>query len=343
MTAKLHDGMIAGAFAFLDCLGFKGIWNRRNPEVQPRQLIEFFMRAEATVKGSPTFVAIQMYVPNVAITPIFISDTVAISVHCREAPRIPHLANGYLVSIAAQMSVELCKLFAKAPVPLLFRGVIVFGSYLAEGQFLLGPAVDEAATLAETAQAAIVWLAPEAQHLHRAQAAFERENSVLALQRMACEIALERVEKYATLQRQYIGDSYMPEETDRNLRWWAGLDQLTRLAIAPHVLCELAKSATGLHVIRDYPVEMKGGGVLVTDVVNPFFGVALDRHAPITETLLSTFVGSTVDVMLKRQNTARFLAIASARTRDDVVSGADRLVESRARLTELSGIPFPAK
>ena len=52
--------------------------------------------------------------------------------------------------------------------PLSYRGAVGFGDYALDANFIIGPAVDEAAAAHETAQAAIVWLLPRArEHVSR--------------------------------------------------------------------------------------------------------------------------------------------------------------------------------
>lgn len=93
--------MVYGAFAFLDILGFKGIW-KRYPQVQPDQIIEFLAKAKDAYSRSPLFGFLAEGLPTVKQDTVFISDTVAISTYFATEPAKKDLAYGYAVYLTVQ-------------------------------------------------------------------------------------------------------------------------------------------------------------------------------------------------------------------------------------------------
>ena len=85
----------------------------------------------------------------------FLSDTIAIGIwDCRDADMALGLM-GELVDVAIQSALR-TEPFVN------LRGVVTYGAFRIEGNFIVGPAVDEAAELEKAAEAALVWLAPSA-------------------------------------------------------------------------------------------------------------------------------------------------------------------------------------
>src|SRR5437667_2412141 len=98
--------MKEGAFAFLDCLGFKGIWNRG---IAPEQILEFLKAAQAYSQQSPTSAAVQFLAGSVEQSVVFISDTIAISTRYKVIPKMAGVARGYLLLITIHLTIELCR------------------------------------------------------------------------------------------------------------------------------------------------------------------------------------------------------------------------------------------
>jgi hypothetical protein len=147
-----------GAVALVDCLGFKGIWSRVDPGALFAQMKS--LRKEALeYTGAGNFViGTHRYLRNEIR---FMSDTVIVT--CRiskewKSAQAPYEAI-YRVSQITSLLVQLALCSA---IPLSYRGCITFGDFLIDSQFLLGPAIDEAASLEREAEGAFVWLAPSA-------------------------------------------------------------------------------------------------------------------------------------------------------------------------------------
>lgn len=73
--------------------------------------------------------------------------------------------DGYLRYLVARCVCSILKTAALCDPPLLYRGAITVGRFAMDENFLLGPAVDEAAELMDMADGPFVWLAPTARRL----------------------------------------------------------------------------------------------------------------------------------------------------------------------------------
>jgi hypothetical protein len=145
-----------GAIALIDALGFRGIWARHDPSDVLTIMKDMKAEIEAKIafqfKTQPDF--------NCQIA--FLSDTIAVS-----------MALGHTGEHKQALSViYLCDVLSwilnwtlRSKVPLAYRGAVAVGSYGLSSQFLIGPAVDEAAAAHEIAQGAFIWLTPNAREL----------------------------------------------------------------------------------------------------------------------------------------------------------------------------------
>lgn len=165
--------MRRGAVVFMDALGFKGIWRRQNHRDvldKLRRLREAAGRAKnEAVKDRRIVVA------ETKRSLATFSDTVFFGCSARSVPDAERAAGDTPPPVSTDPAVAFAGLAvtcavaahiiaeaAREPVPLAFRGAIAFGEYSAEDEFVIGPAVDEAAAAHEAADAAIVWLCPSA-------------------------------------------------------------------------------------------------------------------------------------------------------------------------------------
>jgi hypothetical protein len=184
--------MQRGAVAMIDALGFRGIWGRdpRKPSTEAfdtLKAVRIAVEAEAARLGEvmkprsfPETVRNLVKAP--AITVRFLSDTVVIAASVRPRKRAPRKKHEQAAvaetgldlaarnaAVDAFMRYVVChcvcagvRAAALAPRPISYRGVVTAGYFAIEENFILGPAVDEAAGLMEVADAALVWLAPTA-------------------------------------------------------------------------------------------------------------------------------------------------------------------------------------
>lgn len=170
-----------GAVAFIDALGFKGIWRRDDVKDDPDRVlkkmrvlerafpgfvVKYLLAAKWTMPSPALLARVREHIALAAF-----SDTVVIgassellSVLSDEfgAPEEPIEPGRLAVLAASSMAQIVIRCMGKEPVPLAVRGCIARGAFAIERNFVLGPAVDEAAEAASLADAAIVWLLPSA-------------------------------------------------------------------------------------------------------------------------------------------------------------------------------------
>jgi len=156
--------MKVGAIALIDYLGFKGIWN----EVPPNELIkslrnlELFLKdpSSSTIRGF--HFSREVYPHNSKINIRFLSDCLCITATSRlkiaETPLACKL--DALVAVIVAVS-QASALSSQLPKPLSFRGCISSGELHVSGNFIIGPAVDEAASMMDKANGAFCWLTPK--------------------------------------------------------------------------------------------------------------------------------------------------------------------------------------
>jgi hypothetical protein len=249
--------METGALVFMDALGFKGVWRRPDVADDPTRVID---KLEKVQQGTwedlrqpfadipPA--SLQQFQEAVKVA--FISDTVVVAVADTIAPVvIPLLSQqknfegreqSIPLNLACIFAAGIIRRMAQRPAPLAMRGSVAWGRFAVSPNFIIGPAVDEAAECAGAAEAAIVWLAPSA-----------RKHT-----------------------------EWRPKGSARLIPW---------------------------------AVPMKAGSVYETQAVSPF-EIAADDHEQLTNLILDAFDVQRLDVQIKRQNTARFLAKAMRIAKD---------------------------
>jgi hypothetical protein len=160
--------MQEGAFALIDCLGFKGIWRRTDPTLLLRKLsnIEQVVSDRVLKQEAFKFLSFGTVRPHVRL----LSDTVAISLHyeAKDDQEPEGWQKNFLVGSICYSVIEVLSLFLQGDPPLVLRGCISYGEHLSEGNFMVGPAVDEAAEHMNIAEGAFIWLLPSAAERYRA-------------------------------------------------------------------------------------------------------------------------------------------------------------------------------
>jgi hypothetical protein len=180
-----------GVIALVDALGFKGIW--KDPDQPSVDVLNTLRRVgekgrEFQERIKPFLALARKNVPfpwaglwrDLQMRVLQFSDTTVIAAWRR--PRKRQLrkkheekarAETQLVQAEREKGVdamlrfivctcvcEILKEAALADPPLAYRGVVTSGSFLIEENYLLGPAIDEAASLLDTADGPFVWLVP---------------------------------------------------------------------------------------------------------------------------------------------------------------------------------------
>ena len=135
--------MREGALILVDCLGFKGIWNRVDSEQLIRKLTS--IEDEALSAIVTKYSASMLSFGPIRFHLRLLSDTVVLSLQYPESayasgaePSERH--KNLLVSVACECASALSLLFVDSEIPLLLRGCISFGRHLCESNFLIGPA-----------------------------------------------------------------------------------------------------------------------------------------------------------------------------------------------------------
>jgi hypothetical protein len=225
----------------------------------------------------------------------------------------------------------------KAPKPLLFRGCVTYGSHLVRDSFFLGPAVDEAAEAFENAQGAFAWLTPDASdfyeeylaevpNLLRTQLSHPQSQLPSLAERLMKGLAV-----YAQLNR---------EEVEPIVAWWNQLSKEARSTVAPIVVKHGYDLWRNDDLIRNYPMELKTGGLLNVGVLNPLYRVSPASHADVQNRMLASFNRKSLDVLLKKQNTNRFLNEASRITCVNHKRILARLQQIRTEVKDAIGSSF---
>lgn len=170
------------AVAFLDALGFKGIWRESDPEkvlsgLAAIEEVAGNVRArvgenlqKAKVEGVPLSEYAQFDQWSISI-----SDTLIIgaSADVTDALRkkmgaatVPFIT-GMTVDLVAEVSSAIVGCAVLLDAPFIYRGAISVGECERRGQFVVGPAIDEAAELERFAEGAMIIFAPSALDLDR--------------------------------------------------------------------------------------------------------------------------------------------------------------------------------
>lgn len=185
-----RKGFVRGAIAMIDALGFKGVWGanparpdmsalrtlravRAAVEKESKEIRQNVVRLGARVPGP-----FQELAQEADIVPYFTSDSITIAAWFREAParlrRDPAAdalagttRGGRELMLEGLMRFFVCRCViaalgaaAKSPRPLAYRGAVSTGFFLIEAPYLIGPAVDDAASYMNMPDGAFVWITP---------------------------------------------------------------------------------------------------------------------------------------------------------------------------------------
>lgn len=155
-------GLRLGAVVLLDALGFKGIWNRVNPKIVIHQLKKLKREGLDLLGNDHSGVLLQDDTFEHSVR--CISDTIIVAVTIRGSalPGYPDRPVHRAMLSAALIASHLTNSALDGTPPLLFRGCMAAGRMNIDGDFMIGPAVDEAAGLFEQSDGPFFWMAPSA-------------------------------------------------------------------------------------------------------------------------------------------------------------------------------------
>lgn len=161
-TGGSRTGPTSGIVAILDALGTKGLWVREKPEavLESRLALQTFIQGHLTDFQVASFESLESKGPpvleEVHVRAQFVSDSLIISM----IPPVHSELNLLLASLAW----KLASAFARAVESgVLYRGAVSIGDFYPSKDFLMGPAVDEAAEWYELADWAGIILTPGAE------------------------------------------------------------------------------------------------------------------------------------------------------------------------------------
>lgn len=293
--------MQEGAFALIDCLGFKGIWKRSDEAPLLEKLRSIRQRIQLQLIAGLPYGLLRK---DVILDASLISDSVAISLRYEDnatkadagKQRTKKIGErrekSYLVWLICASTVRVLDLYLKGEPSLVARGCITYGKYEHDttrtGSFIVGPTVDDAAEKVEISQGAFVWLHPEAAELYR----------------------------YAvTVQRKTV--RLLHKRNDR-----------------PELLEGSKKSLCEPIMVDPYDMPLKGGGHLRCPILNPlaFHDTEEERQA-VFRAYEKAMSDNQLDVMLKRQNTMEFLR-AAEKARAKHLAWCEKFIDS---LEEIEG------
>jgi hypothetical protein len=144
-----------GAIAILDALGFKGIWAREDAN-RVLERFKSFRRKGLRLQGKDHGGAL---VSDVGFRHRVrcMSDTIVITVIVK-SPNAPRRGLYKAILSASLIAGHIVMEGIRGSPPVLFRGCIAAGEMKEESDFLIGPAVDEAAEWHEKADGPFIWL-----------------------------------------------------------------------------------------------------------------------------------------------------------------------------------------
>ena len=185
---KMGD-MNRGAIAIVDALGFKGIWgNPRQPSLSVLQTLKAIGTAARTNisdaaplldrRNLPHTMATMLKSPFIRV--VQLSDTIVVAAGRRPRLRKPRkrttdawkksrgltldqveeIVDGYMLYLVGRCVCSILKTAALCQPALVYRGAVTIGRFAIDENFILGPAVDEAAELMDMADGPFVWLTP---------------------------------------------------------------------------------------------------------------------------------------------------------------------------------------
>jgi hypothetical protein len=277
-----------GAFALLDFLGFKGIWERVG---NPDDVVKKFREMEKQIpERIASRIATLKSLPTLKVATAFLSDTITIAIYLENQRPPDDLSKGTLVlavSIAAQMVADS---FCRDPIPLLLRGCITYGEFIIDGTLILGPAVDEAAGLHQMGEGAFIWVAPSTERVRAVSWKYLSE-MMQNPEKRTTDVALAHLRKMVPESQSGVFEQNK-EKFER---------------ISAKLISHAGKSEYGgiAFYIENYPMPVKGGRTLSATLVVPF------SDSNDIENVIRQYekgmAGDRLDIVLKRQTTLGYL------------------------------------
>lgn len=292
--------MQEGAFVLIDCLGFKGIWKRTDPEL----LLQKFSKLGPSIQERLGHLEVLFSftgTDQLRIHNRLLSDTVAISFQFERPEGGEYSDNdrSLLVFCACFITPLVMHWLFEGEPPLIFRGCITYGKHFIENNFIAGPAIDEAAEYMNVAEGAFVWLHPSAAALYR-----KCREDIAGATSLDEESLRERLKDKE--------DALAGNALIRRIIELRGRD-----AVEEFFRFVVSCMATVPLVIDPYRMPLKNGAHLECAVINPLISVnSTEEMLAMMEKYSAYISGDKLDIWLKRQNTVEFLREAYNRFRE---------------------------
>lgn len=148
-----------GAVVVLDALGFKRIWAREDPS-SVLQRMKALRRKALRLQGHDR-AGVLLNDNGLRHRVRCMSDTIVVTVIVK-GPQAPRRGLYRAMLSASLIAGNIMVEAAEGTPALLFRGCLAAGEIKEEVDFLIGPAIDEAAERCEQADGPFFWLAPSA-------------------------------------------------------------------------------------------------------------------------------------------------------------------------------------
>jgi len=201
--------MHTGSVAIFDALGFKGIWRRHAPDrvIARLQSLEKAGNEmiDRDVGGSRERLIADPGNAMASCRLSMLSDTVVLALGTKPAEVLtaqgnaPDVARGWAVMVAARFASWIMRNAALAEPAFVYRGCIAHGEFILEENFMVGPAVDQAAEAMNSAQGGFVWLTPSARSEFEAAYILNLRASPLGMYPLVpCDVPLKGGDVYGT-------------------------------------------------------------------------------------------------------------------------------------------------
>ncbi len=165
--------MRLGTLAMFDALGFKRIWDRHDVKEDPECVMRKLAASERSARDfiEKDFGSVERAIANPGnqlkrLDVAFLSDTIVVGVSSKTPEQLAEagvpFSFQWSMVVACRFANAIQRASAQSPPALAYRGCITYGNFDVQGNFLIGPAVDEAAELIDRAQGAFTWLTSSA-------------------------------------------------------------------------------------------------------------------------------------------------------------------------------------
>lgn len=308
--------MNEGAIVMMDCLGYKGIWERADAD----KVLEQFLQIEKIAARSLEEGVLGHYKTlGIRYRLSFLSDTVVVGADAPGVAQLPLPDKGRLMHAACVVAQKIASDLLRMAPPLAVRGCACYGRFDMTRNFIIGPAVDEVAELHELADGAFLWVPPQYEQL-----IFDHQQATAHVWQQKGE-STDWLKMLPLIMQTYGGPI---GATDFGQKL-AGISQSEKEELLQFFKAMAANPDSYWDMVK-YEVPLKGKGQLQCLAMNP--RVPGSTYENVIRQYNIAMRGSSVDVIIKRQNTLRFLDYVHSRARAAEARCPERIKELTKRL-----------